>query len=154
MLLLPLADRWSTSPPGAPVTVLSQPVTFQQAEVQFITPLALEPLVLHQMRLLTHAEPCRHSSRGHVASIDAGDDAVQGHVVESQVEDGVCRLRGISLTSEGWVEDVAQLTTAVFGAEPAQHHVADELTRGRRFRSQSQHIALSFQRRSRPGTLQ
>src|SRR5829696_9854309 len=136
MLLVPLADRWSTSPRGAPVTVLSQPLTFQQAEVQFITPLALEPLVLHQMRLLTHAEPSRHSNRGHVASIDAGNDAVQGHVIESQVEDGMCRLGGISLTSEGWVEDIAQLTAAVLCAEPAQHHVADDLTRGRRFHSQ------------------
>ena len=65
------------------------PLFFQNREVKLVAPPALKPLVLHEVRLLSHPKPGCKTSRTLIVGINPGHDAVNAEIVERKMQDPV-----------------------------------------------------------------
>ena len=84
-----------------------------------VGPLALDPLVLHQVGLAAHAEPLQDRRRRGVAGVDASAHPVGAEPGEGQVDHGGGRLGGVAVAPVLGEEGVADLGQAVDVADPA-----------------------------------
>src|SRR3954471_7503429 len=89
------------------------PLSSEDRVDRLAAPLALAPLVLDEVRLLTHAEPLEHAHRPRVARLDAAVDAVQAVRVERELDDRLGRLGRVAVTLVVGVEHEADLALAV-----------------------------------------
>src|SRR3954449_6201857 len=105
---------------------LPGPLLAQQGEVVLVGPLPLEPLVLHQVRLVPHAQPPQHRRGGMVPRVQPGEDPVQPEVVERDPEHVTGALGGEPSTLEVAVQHVAELRTPVLHAEKVQPDLAPQ----------------------------
>src|SRR5690606_4193718 len=89
------------------------PFRSQQGVDQFVGPLPLHELVLHEMRFSPHTQLLHHPHRGHVASVAPGEDTPQQHLLEADPEDLGGGLGGVALPLVGGTEEPAHLTGAM-----------------------------------------
>src|SRR4051794_38019130 len=75
-------------------------------------PLAFDPVVLEQVRLLAHAEPLEHAHRRRVARLDARRDAVQVIAAERELEHRRGRLGRVAVALVVGVEHEAEVALA------------------------------------------
>ena len=126
------------------------PLVFQNREVKLVAPPALKPLVLHEVRLLSHPEPGCKTSRTVIVGINPGHDAVQAEIVERKMQDPVRGLGRVPLAREGRIEDIADLPAAMLSRMPHQDDVAYQLARCTEFDTQSECLSFGFEGLARP----
>src|SRR5262245_34037078 len=103
------------------------PLARQQRVDDLALPLALDPLVLDEVRLVTHPELLEDAGGATVARLEASDHAVQADDLEGKGEQRPRRLRRVAVSVMCAVEDEAELALAMWDARPEQRDVADEL---------------------------
>ena len=109
-------------------------------------PLALDPLVLDEVRLTTHPELLQYAGRASVARLETSDHAVQPDDLEGIGEHRPRRFRRVAVSLMRAVEDEAELALAVCDACPEKRDVADELSRGPKLDGGAQPLAFGPKR--------
>src|SRR3954471_2758327 len=89
------------------------PLSSEDRVDRLARPLALDPVVLDQVCLLTHAKPLEHAHRRRVARLDAAADAVQPVRAERELDDRLGRLGRVAVTLVVGMEHEAELALAV-----------------------------------------
>src|SRR3954464_12304193 len=89
------------------------PLALEQGVDELALPLALDPLVLAQVRLAPHPEPLQHARRRAVARFQGPADAVQPVCLEADLQHGRGGLRRIAAALVVRVDDEADLALAV-----------------------------------------
>ena len=107
--------------------MLGDPFVLEQGHIDLIAPVALEPLVADQVRLLAHPEPGTESQRCLIARIDPCDHTVKTELVKGQMEQGMSSLSGVTATRKARVKHPADLPAAMLRAPKEEHHVPDQL---------------------------
>ncbi len=92
-----------------------------------VGPVALEPHVLAEVRLVPHPDTQAQGDGRVVARIEFGVDPVQPQVAEREVEQQCRRLTRVSLALESRVEQPADLSGLVLDARELEIHGADQL---------------------------
>jgi hypothetical protein len=126
------------------------PFVLEDREVQLIAPAALEPFVLHEMRLLAHAEAAGYAGRRVVVGIEAGGDAMQAEIIEGEMEELVRSLRGVPVAGVGGVKHVTDLSAPMLGGGPDEEHIADELSGSRELDAEGQPLACVLEHWASP----
>ena len=126
------------------------PLFFQNREVKLVAPPALEPLVLHEVRLLSHPKPGCKTSRTVIVGINPGRDAVKAEIVEREMQGPVRGLGRVPLAREGRIEDITDLPGAMLSRMPHQDDVADQLARCTEFDTESECLSFGFEGLARP----
>lgn len=75
---------------------------------------------------------------------------MQPEIAERQVQTGVSRLRRKAVAAMRGVKYVSDLSAGMLGAEPAQHHVADQLSAVRPLGTENERVPLLLEDLQRP----
>src|SRR5690625_3935993 len=104
-----------------------EPLPGQERVAVFVAPDGLESLVLDQVGFAAEAELFQQVGRRAVPRVQAGEDAVQSQVPETQIDYAGRGFAPIALAREGRVDDVAELGLQRLLAGELEQHFADQL---------------------------
>src|SRR5215510_1688752 len=113
---------------------------------QLVGPLALDELVLDQVRLAAHAVALHYPGGPEVTAVAPADDPVQVQAFEPEPQQGRGRLGGEPAPLEGRMEDESDLALLVGAAQPEQGAVANELTGRGQLGGQAEGLSVGGER--------
>src|SRR5262245_2699511 len=134
---------------GSVALVVLAPLDGEHRVHERVSPLALEHLVVHEVRLAPHAEPFHHPYGCFVARIAPPEHAVQSEYVEAEAQHLACRLGGEAAALELGVEHVPDLALPMLPAAPDEIDLADDPPGLRPLDGDRQSVALGDDRRLR-----
>ena len=118
------ATRWSGS--RAALCLLRAPLPVEDRVDELALPLALDPLVLDEVRLAPQAELFEHPRRRGVPRLQPANHPVQAEAVEGDTEERPRRLGREAMAAVRGMRDVADLAERMLLARPGQDHVGDD----------------------------
>jgi len=104
-----------------------RPLAGEDRVDELALPLALDPLVLDEVRLAAHAELLEHAGGADVAWLQPTDDTVEAESLEREREHRPRRLRRVALPLVRRMDEEAELALAMDLARPEERDVRDEL---------------------------
>ncbi len=103
------------------------PLAGQERENELALPLALDELVLDEVRFLPHPQPLEHTGRCRVPSLEAADHAMQVELLEGEPQKEARRLGCEAATVVVRMEDESDLALPVQAAQVEEGAGADQL---------------------------
>src|SRR6185437_4860550 len=134
---------------GAPAN--GPPLACKDAVYDLVGPLALDELVLDEMRLTAHAEALQYRRRGRVTGVEAPTHAMRAELVERNIDHCARGLRRIPDAAVRGQEHVADLRLAVLLADPPDADLAGDDRVRRELHRQVHPQTLAFDLRTHAG---